>query len=158
MRTVNVYPKAFIDGATWTYVLKLFEAATGNGSRFVHVVPAGVTTPRPLPLLKLCFNLLVPDGTPDTDIDNALFTLDIRPGQQSETVWGNWQTLAEGIITGLLAEFTVEDFWAAWTFQDTAAIRTDARRALITLQTGWTVDEASVHQHEGDGSNRDGTF
>ena len=151
-RNLQVYPKAYIEGSQWLFVTKVRDTATGATSRFEHPETAGVTSERPLLLLKLVFDMTVPDGTLDPEIDAALYTLDIRPGPQTETVWGNWQALAEGIIAGLTAGYTENEFWAEWRKQDTNAVRTDARRALITLQTGWSIDVGSIHQHEGDGT------
>lgn len=150
-RTLHVYPKAIIEGSTWTFVLKVHEVGVAPQSKFVHSVAAGVTAEIPLRLLKLGFDLVVADTDTDQDVDDALFVDDIRPGPQTETVWGNWQNIAEGIISGLATGYGVTDFWAAWRRQDTSSVRSDARRALVT-QRGWTVVSGSVHQHEGDGA------
>ncbi len=146
-RTVHVYPKAIIEGSEWRYIAKVGD------SRFEHTISAGITAVTPLVLLKLVFDVVVADTDTDTDIDDALFVDDIRPGPQTETVWGNWQGLAESIISGLAPGYTADDFWVAWSIQDTNAVRQDARRALVT-QRGWTI--VSVHQHEGDGTVLDG--
>ena len=142
-RTLQVYPKAVLTGSEWQFTDKVGD------SRFTHTIAAGVTAETPLVLLKLVFVLVVEDTDTDQDVDDSLFVDDIRPGPQTETVWGNWQDLAESIISGLATGYTADDFWAAWTIADTNAVRQDARRALVT-QRGWTVD--SVHQHEGDGT------
>ena len=122
-----------------------------DDSRFDHLVAAGVTAEVPLVLLKLSFHLTVEDSDTDTDVDDSLFVDDIRPGPQAETVWGNWQTRAEGIIAGLSPGYTEQDFWAAWTTGDTQAVRQDAQRALTTgpggIGRGWTI--TFFHQHEG---------
>lgn len=152
-RRLQIYPKATLRASTWHLVVKVYDVDLGVQSRFEHTVPAGISTPHSnLRLLKLAFSMTVPDGTLDSAIDDALFTLDIRPGAQTATVWGNWQAAAETIVASLPSGYTVKDFWAAWTRQDTAKTRNDARRALITLQSGWTIDVGSVHQHEGDGT------
>ncbi len=143
VRTLQVYPKAVLTGSEWQFTDKVGD------SRFRHTIAAGVTAVTPLVLLKLVFVLVVEDTDIDQDVDDALFVDDIRPGPQTETVWGNWQDIAESIISGLAPGYTADDFWAAWGPQDTNAVRQDARRALVT-QRGWTVD--SVHQHEGDGT------
>ena len=152
-RSLNVYPKAFLDGSSWLVSGKVDEFATGTQSRFEHVVPAGVTAEMPLPMLKIVFDLIVEDSDTDQDVDDALFVDDIKPGGGVETVWGNWQLRAEGIITGLSPGYTVEDFWAAWTLGDTQAVRNDAQRALESgpggIGRGWTI--TGFHQHEGDG-------
>lgn len=153
-RTLHVYPKAVIEGSTWTYTLKVYEPATQINSRFVHTVAAGVTAEIPMRLLKLGFDLIVGDADTDQDVDDALFVDDIKPGAQVETVWGNWQELAENKITGLGTGYTQADFYATWSPADTNAIRQDARRALIA-QRGWTVPVSSIHQHEGDGTVTD---
>ncbi len=142
-RTLQVYPKAVLTGSEWQFTDKVGD------SRFRHTIAAGVTAETPLLLLKLVFDLVVEDTDTDQDVDDSLFVDDIRPGPQTETVWGNWQELAESIISGLAPDYTADDFQAAWRPQDTNAVRQDARRALVT-QRGWTV--VSVHQHEGDGT------
>lgn len=157
-RNLQVYPKAFLDGSTWFVSGKVAEIAVGTPSRFKHVIPAGVATEIPLQLLKLVFGLIVEDTDTDQDVDDALFLDDIKPGGGVETVWGNWQVRAEGIITGLDPGFTAEDFTAAWTMGDTQAVRNDAQRALTTgpggIGRGWTI--TGFHQHEGDGTVTEG--
>ena len=149
-RTLRVYPKAVIAGSTWTLLVKVNEPGTGTNSRFDHTVVAGVTiTGVPLRLLKFVFGLVVDDTDTDQEIDDALFFDDIKPGPQVETVWGNWQDLAEGILGGLPADTDELDFWAEWSKSNTAGVRNDARRALIT-QRGWTIPAGTIHQHEGD--------
>ena len=151
-RSLQVYPKAFLDGSTWQVTGKVGD------SRFEHSVPAGVTTETPLLLLKVVFDLIVEDSDLDSDVDDALFVDDIKPGNGEETVWGNWQIRAEGIITGLDPGYTVDDFWAAWTMGDTQAVRNDAQRALVSgpggIGRGWTI--TFFHQHEGDGTVTEG--
>ncbi len=151
-RSLNVYPKATLDDSTWLLRVKV------GSSRFEHLVPAGVTAETPLLLLKLVFGLTVEDSDTDSDVDDALFVDDIQPGPSVATVWGNWQTRAEGIIAGLDPGYTVDDFWAAWTNGDTQAARNDAQRALVSgpggIGRGWTI--TSFHQHEGDGSVLEG--
>ena len=148
VRSVQVYPKAFLDGSTWRLVVKV------DGSRFEHLIPAGVTAETPLQLLKLVFELTVEDSDTDQDVDDALFLDDIQPGPSTATVWGNWQTRAEGIISGLDPGYTVNDFWVVWTGGDTQAVRNDANRALVAgpggIGRGWTI--TFFHQHEGDGT------
>ena len=158
-RNLQVYPKVILDGATWVVMGKVDEFATGTSSRFEHVIPAGVTANTQLKLLKIVFDLTVPDGTPDSDVDAALFTDDIHPSPQTEeTVWGNWKARAEGIITGLDPGYTEPDFFAAWTQGDTQAMRQDAQRALESgpggIGRGWTI--TFFHQHEGDGTVLEG--
>lgn len=150
-RTLHVYPKATIVDSEWTLVVKVHDPATRATSRFAHVVPAGVTVEVPLRLLKVSFDLIVDDADTDQDVDDALFVDDIKPGAQTETVWSNWQELAETKIVGLGVGYVLADFWAAWGPSDTSAVRSDARRALVT-QRGWTIPAGSVHQHEGDGT------
>ena len=151
-RNLSVYPKAFLEESTWQLVVKV------DDSRFDHVIPAGVTAETPLQLLKVVFDLTVEDSDTDRDVDDALFVDDIKPGPITETVWGNWQAIAEGIITGLSSGYTVDDFWAVWTMGDTQAVRNDAQRALVSgpggIGRGWTI--TSVHQHEGDGTVTEG--
>ena len=147
-RSVSVYPKAFL-GSTWRLVVKV------GSSHFRHVIPAGVTADPPVQLLKVVFGLTVEDSDTDQDVDTALFIDDIHPSPgQTETVWGNWQITAEGIITGLSPGYTVDDFWAAWTQGDTQGVRNDANRALVSgpggIGRGWTI--TGFHQHEGDGT------
>ena len=159
-RTLHVYPEASIAAASWTLTMKVSEAATGVSARFTETVPAGVFAEQPLDLLKVSWDLIVADADTDRDVADALFIDDIKPGSGVETVWGNWQSRAEGIITGLTPGYTLEDFLAAWTMGDTQAMRNDAQRALTTgpggIGRGWTVVAGSVHQHEGDGSSTDG--
>ncbi len=145
-RTLQVYPKAVLTGSEWQFTDKVGD------SRFRHTIAAGVTAETPLVLLKLVFGLIVEDTDTDQDVDDALFVDDIRPGPQTETVWGNWQELAESIIVGLAPGYTADDFKAAWTRADTNTVRQDARRALVN-QRGWTI--SFVHQHEGDGTDVD---
>ncbi len=151
-RTLSVYPKAHLTDSTWNVVVKV------DGSRFEHVIAAGVTAEQPLQLLKVVFDLTVADTDTDQDVDDALFVDDIQPGPQTATVWGNWQTRAESIISGLTTGYTVDDFWGAWTGGDTQAVRNDANRALVAgpggIGRGWTI--TAFHQHEGDGSVTDG--
>jgi hypothetical protein len=152
MRQLHVYPKVGLVGSTWTLRVKVYEPAIGVSSLFIHDIPAGITATTPLRELKLSFDLTVDDTDTDQDVDDALFLDDIKPGPQSATVWSNWQDRAEAIIAGLADPYTIADYWAAWSQQDTAKTRQDARRALVT-QRGWAV--TSVHQHEGDGTNTD---
>ena len=151
-RSLQVYPKAFLDESTWRLVVKV------GSSRFEHVVPAGVTADPPLQLLKLVFDLTVENTDTDADVDTALFQDDIQPGPSTATVWSGWQTTAEGIISGLDPGYTVDDFWAAWTGGDTQAVRNDANRALVSgpggIGRGWTI--TGFHQHEGDGTVLEG--
>ena len=158
-RTLHVYPKASIEDSTWTLTMKVYEPATRVNSRFVEIVAAGLTVERFLPLLKVSWDLIVDDADTDQDVADSLFVDDIRPGPQVETVWGNWQDRAEGIITGLTTGYTVTDFWADWTGGDTQAVRNDANRAIVSgpggIGRGWTIVAGSVHQHEGDGTNTD---
>lgn len=146
-RTLQVFPSARLENATWRYFLDVTDRATRGTTHFEHVVAAAVTAERPLHLLKVVVDLVVADTDTDQDVDAALFEDDIRPGPQVETVWGNWQSLAESIIGALVGGYTERDFWNGWRPQDTSAMRQDARRALVT-QRGWTV--TAVHQHEGD--------
>ncbi len=150
-RSLEVYPKATLDGSTWRLVVKV------DDSRFEHLVPAGVTAETPLQLLKVVFDLTVEDSDTDQFVDDALFLDDIQPGPSVSTVWGNWQERAEGIITGLSPGYTEPDFWSAWTTGDTQAMRQDGQRALVSgpggIGRGWTI--TFFHQHEGDGTNTD---
>ena len=148
-RNLHVYPKAGITANEWWFVVNVW--GDGPRSKFVHTETAGVTSEIPLTLLKLAFDLTVADTDLDSDVDDALYVDDIRPGPQTATVWGNWRDIAESIISGLTTGYTLHDFRAEWRKNQTSAIRTDARRALVT-QRGWFVDPGSVHQHEGDGS------
>ena len=147
-RNLEVYPKAFLEGATWHLTIGV------DDSDFDHLIPSGVTAETPLNLLKVVFGLTVEDADTDQDVDDALFLDDIAPGPSTATVIGNWIETAEGIITGLSPGYTAADFWAAWTMGDTQAVRNDANRALVSgpggIGRGWTI--ASVHQHEGDGT------
>jgi hypothetical protein len=153
-RNLHVYPKAIIVADTWTFIVKVYEHATRVTSRFTHIVPAAVTAEVPLTLLKVSWDMTVDDSVTDQDVDDALFLDDIQPGPQTATVWSEWQELAEGIISGLTTGYTVGDFFAEWSAQNTNSVRQDARRALVT-QRGWVVDVGSVHQHEGDGTTTD---
>jgi hypothetical protein len=153
-RTLHVYPKALIDGSTWTFIVKVGD------SRFTHDVPAGVTAAVPLVLLKVSFDLTVEDSDTDEDVDDALFLDDIRPGPQTLTAWEDWQDIAEGIIDTLDPGYTAADFQAAWTGGDTQAVRNSFQRALVAgpggAGRGWEIVDGTVHQHEGDGTNTDG--
>lgn len=149
-RTLEVYPKAVI-GSDWAYTLKVLDYGTGIAEHFPHSIPAGASPPSQLVLLKIGFILVTADTDTNQDVDDALFVDDIRPGPQTETVWGNWQTAAEAIIAGgVTDEF---EFWQAWSKQATQQVRQDANRALV-IQRGWQI--TGFHQHEGDGTNTDG--
>lgn len=153
-RNLHVYPKAGITGSDWWFLVKVYDQDTRVSSRFKHTIPAGVTAEIPLTLLKLSYDMVVedppnPDPT-DQDVDDAHFVDTAAGGPTNgETLWETWQGEAEAIIAGLTTGYTHADFFAAWTQQDTARIRTAARRILINGR-GWTV--SSVHQHEGDGT------
>ncbi len=139
--------------------MKVYEHATGVNSRFTETIVAGLTTERFLPLLKVSWDLIVADTDTDQDVADSLFVDDIRPGPQVETVWGNWQDRAEGIISGLTTGYTVADFWSAWTNGDTQAVRNDTNRAMVSgpggIGRGWDIVAGTVHQHEGDGTSVD---
>jgi hypothetical protein len=150
-RNLHIYPKAVLDGSTWTLIVKVYEPATRITSRFKHLEAAGVTANEPTRLLKVAWDMVVADTDTDQDVDDALYVDDIRPGPQVETVWGNWRDEAESIIGGLAGGWTQVDFEAGWTSQATNGMRQDARRALIT-QRGWTIVAGSVQQTEGDGT------
>jgi hypothetical protein len=139
--------------------MKVYEPATRVNTRFVETIPAGLTVERFLPLLKVVWDLVVADSDTDQDVADSLFVDDIKPGGQTETVWGNWQDRAEGIIAGLATGYTVADFRSAWTRGDTEAVRNDSQRAMVSgpggIGRGWTIVAGSVHQHEGDGTNTD---
>ncbi len=152
-RLFKVYPQAALTGSLWRYQASIFEPATGITEHFDRTILAGVTAAVPLLVLKFVFDIEVADTDDATDIDDALFVDDIAPGPQTETVWEAWQTLAESIITSLDPEYTLNDYWLTWTKPNTAKIRNDARRALVT-QRGWSI--LKVHQHEGDGSVTNG--
>ena len=151
-RNVQVYPKVTLVGSTWLLRVKVDDA------RFEHLISAGVTAEIPLVLLKFVLNITVEDSDLDSDVDDAIFVDDIRPGPQVETVWSNWQSIAEGIIGDLATGYTVKDFWEAWTNGNTQAIRNDVNRAFVAgpggIGRGWTIN--SFHQHEGDGTVLEG--
>jgi hypothetical protein len=148
----HVYPKAVVKEDTWTAVLKVTDQDTQANHRFTHVYTSNVLAEAELRLLKVSFDLVVADTDVFQDVDDALFVDDIRPGPQVETVWGNWQVLAESLILSMGTPHMQARFWEEWRQQDTASVRSDARRSLVT-QRGWTV--SNVHQHEGDGTNTD---
>jgi hypothetical protein len=144
---LGVYPKVTLRESTWRVILKVDEP--GAHSRFRHTVPAGVTAEVPLMMLKLAFDLTVPDTTAHADVDTALFTDLIDRGKdKNKTVWQVWQQLAEDILTGL-TDYTWREYLAEWSTNDTQRVRNAAKNTLIT-QRGWVVTD--VHQHEGDGS------
>jgi hypothetical protein len=147
-RSLHVYPKAELAGSDWFYVCKVFDRDTRQGSRFEHTIPAGVTITGRLGLLKICFDLTAGDSDTDQDVDDSLF-VDVASGgpTNGETLWESWQTLAESKVTS--PDITQSVFWLLWSPQNTARIRTAARRILINGR-GWTVTGA--HQHEGDGT------
>jgi hypothetical protein len=150
-RFLHVYPKAGIIGSEWWFHVKVFDQTTRVSSKFKHTIAAGVTAEIPLVLLKVGWDMTTDDSATDSDVDDALFVDDIKPGAGAETVWSNWQEIAESIISGLLPGYSYADFKAAWSTNDTSSVRADARRALVT-QRGWVIETASIHQHEGDGS------
>ena len=149
-RSVQVYPRAMIAGPTWILSVEVRDGS--ETFTFEHRVAAGIAIIGNLRLLKIVFDLTIGDADTAADVDAALFADDIRPGPQVGTVWGNWQSTAEGII-GTRTQLTEAVFWADWTRQNTAAMRNDARRAL-EIQRGWTV--TFIHQHEGDGGVTEG--
>ncbi len=156
VRNLGVYPKVILNGSTWLVTGKVDEHAAGTSSRFIHEVAAGVSAVIPLKLLKIVFDLTVGDSDLDSDVDDALFVDDIRPGPIEDTVWSNWQAKAESIIAGLSPGYTEVDFWLAWTPADTKAVRDDAQKALESGPAGgrgWTI--TFFHQHEGDGFELD---
>ena len=146
-RTISVYPQAHLEGTAWKLVIDVGE------NQFTHTATSTVAATTPLSLMKVVFRLTVGDTDTDQDVDDALTVDDIRPGPQTETVWGNIRDLAESIITGLTPGYTNTDFQAAWRTQDTSAVRSDAHRALVN-QRGWTISE--FHQHEGDNTVLEG--
>ncbi len=153
-RLFKVYPQAGLEGSVWRYQASIFEPATGVTEHFDHTIAAGVTAVIPLTVLKFVFDIEVADSDDASDIDIALFKDDIDPSPQNdETVWEAWQALAENIIASLSPGYTLNDYWLAWTKPNTAKVRNDARRALVT-QRGWSIVKA--HQHEGDGSVTNG--
>ena len=152
-RTFHVYPKATLVGDVWKLIVKVYEPSTKANWRFIHDLAAGVTATTNLVELKISFDLITDDSDTPQDVDDSLYLDDIKPGGGVETVWGNWQDRAEGIIAVLPASYTIRDYWSDWTQQDTAAVRSDARRALIT-QRGWSIP--FIHWHEGDGTSGDG--
>jgi hypothetical protein len=147
-RNLHVYPKATITGTQWDFVVNVW--GDGPRTKHRHTIPAAVTAETPLVLLKLAFDLTVADTDTNQDVDDAMW-LDTAAGgpTNGETLWESWQDLAESIISGLTSGYTLGDFRAGWTQQNTARIRTAARRILINGR-GWTVTD--VHQHEGDGT------
>lgn len=155
-RSLHVYPKPVLVGSQWDYVLFVqeYDPTTGEHigtrSKFRHAVPAGVTAEMPLRLLKLSYDVTTADTDTDADVDDAHFVDTASGGPTNgETLFESWSGLAESIIGGLSPGYTVRDFWAEWTTQNTARVRTAARRILVNGR-GWTV--TNVHQHEGDGS------
>jgi len=146
-RTVQVYPKALLVGSTWTLLVKVDDA--GVTTRIEQADAGGVVSPVPLSVLKVVIDLSIGDTDTAQDVFDALAVDDIKPGPQTETVWGNWMELADNIISGLPGGFTDKDFTTAWAPNQTNSVRQDARKALVNGR-GWTV--LSVHQHEGDGS------
>lgn len=151
MPIFEVYPKAFLEGSTWNLLVKV-----GDDNPQTASTPASVTSAAPIVLLKMIIRLDT-GADPASEVFVALTVDDIRPGPQTETVWGNWVTTAESIAASLPPGFTGAEFRAAWTQGDTMAIRNDGRRALVSgpggIGRGWTV--LSIHQHEGDGTNTD---
>lgn len=150
-RNLVVMTKGWIDGSTWTLRTQFHDDDTGVKTTIFYTTAAGLTAERPLTSPRLSFDLVVGDADTEQDVVDALTLDDIKPGGGFETVFGNWIAIAEGHISVLSTGYTRDDFWAEWTKQNTSAIRSDARRALVT-QRGWTVVAGSVHQHEGDGT------
>lgn len=158
-RTLHVYPKARVDGFEWTLIVKIYEPATRIGTRTELVAGAAMAVEVPLTLLKVGWDLIVADTDTDQDVVDSLTVDDIAPGPDIETVWINWMFRARTIVFGLTSPYTEADFWAAWTTGDTAQVRLDAQRAMVSGPAGgrgWTVVAGSVHQHEGDGTLTDG--
>jgi hypothetical protein len=145
-RSFEIYPAATLVASTWQLIIEISEG--DETTSFVHLIPAAVTADHELSLLKVVFDLSVADTDTAQDVDDALFKDDIHPSEQrTETVVGNWITLAERIIARSGSGLTQREFWVEWSQPDTAKMRNDARKALITGR-GWTV--TAVHQHEGD--------
>ena len=152
-RLLHVYPKTTLVGSMWTVRINVYEHATRVISRFVHIIPAGLTATTDLRELKYGFDLVVDDADTDQDVDDALFLDDVKPGPQSASMIDQWIERSENNISGLSDPYTLDDYWAAWSKADTAKTRNDGAKALVS-QRGWTV--TSWHQHEGDGSSLDG--
>lgn len=154
-RNLNVYPKVHLSGSTWLVRVKIQDDA-GNAEVIEHSEPSSVPGEASdqeggqLLLLKLVVEMTVADTDTFQDVADAFLVDDIRPGPQTETVWGNWRDEAESILAGMAQPYTMSEFYAEWSKQATQQIRQDARRALVT-QRGWTVTH--VKQSEGDGSS-----
>lgn len=145
-RTLEIYPQATLEGATWTYTLEVSSAS--GVTEFTHTAAAGIVALTPLRVLKVVFSLTVGDTVTDADIDAALFVDTISRGpNRNQTLWASWQARAETNIAALVPPYTETDFLAAWTTGHTSRIRSDARD-ILEQQRGWTVTAA--HQHEGD--------
>jgi hypothetical protein len=156
-RNLHVYPKAILQApSTWRYLVKVYEPATRINSRFEHTEPAGVTAELTLPLLKLSYDLTVPDVVTDQDVDDAHWSDTAQGGPNNgKTLWDAWRDIAETNLTALGTGYTLADWYAEWSNQDTSRIRDQGRRILVNGR-GWVIDVGSIHQHEGDGSNTDG--
>jgi len=152
-RNLHVYPKVILEGSTWTLHLDVSEGGQKEADLTFNL-SAGVSSAFPLVLLKVTFDIVVGDADTAQDVMDALTVDDIKPGPQTETVAINWIERAEADINGLPSGFTAEDFVAAQSKQDTAKMRSDARKAMG--DRGWTEAGAgTVHQHQGDGTTED---
>ncbi len=150
-RNLQVYPKVILDASSWTLELDVSEGGVKEAD-LTFSLPAGVTSVLPLVLLKVVFGLVVGDADEAQDVMDALTADDIKPGPQIATVASNWIERAETDINGLPPNFTVEDFTAAQSKQDTSKMRSDALQAFSGRS--WTA--TSFHQHEGDGTVLEG--
>ena len=160
-RNLNVYPKVHLNGSVWLVRIKMSEKVWSvpdedwMSETIEHTEPSTVPAQcsdqhnGQLLLLKLVFGLTIADTDTFQDVADALLVDDIRPGPQTETVWGNWKDLAESILSGMTLPYTRAEFWGEWRPQDTASVRNDARRALVT-QRGWTITD--LKWAEGDGT------
>lgn len=150
-RNLAVMPRAYIKDSTWTLRIQFKDDDTGTKTTLTYTQAAGVTVETGLNMPRLSFDLIVGDADTEQDVLDALTVDDIKPGGGVETVFGNIIDIAEGHIGNLTTGYTNQDFHAEWSKQNTSAVRTDARRALIT-QRGWAIPVGSIHQHEGDGT------
>lgn len=145
-RDLHVYPKATLTGSDWMFTVNVHEHAAGTTSRFIHLSVGSISALVPLKLPKLAVDLIVPDGVTDSDVDDAIFVDDIRPGAQSETVWEAWRDTAETVIDRLTVGYTLVDFRTEWSNNESLSARRDLMRALVTIR-GWTIPAGALHQH-----------
>lgn len=148
-RNLAITPKIVLDGSDWVLAFFVYDKDLRVRSKFKYVFPASVSSPVPIRLLKVAFDMIVDDTDTDQMVADAFVYEDIRSGPQVETVIGNWIGLAETQIQGLGDPWTYNDFVAAWTPNEVNAVIGDVR---TLIKNRWTIPVGEIHYHSSEGS------